>query len=544
MVAIVCAGLVAPAAAADFVPQMETNLSVDPQVVLAPSADRPKPIVTWEGTVWFSGYESVPRAYGTTATLNLPSGVTVESVSSRQCHVRGSVVTCSFGTLPSDEQRTVRVRARVDHAKVGDRLGATLFARARNVSVSAGRDPLGPLVVDNTADLEVDFFQWRDSVAPGAEMSYGIEATNNGPLTTAPAAVIIKPGPQLTEPQIRMQDSTTCTRSAEGFRCPFVRSIRLDLSGIVSADAAGTILSTSLTAEFAGDDPPVDPRPDNNTQTKITNVEHRADLATTLSVTPDSVAAADLVDKPALTYRATVTNRGPGIARQTELLVRESFGEGIEFGSPPAGCTDDFGVKCAVGDLAVGASREYIIQAKATQKIGGEQAEAQAQVTAANDDFERPDDNRAVAILNVPGNLADLGVDISGQPNPLPAGQPVTIVTNAANHGPLPAANASVQIQLDTQLSDAQIQADGGTCRIVTNGWFECTLNELSGEPATIKITGNTELNPGDRLTGRATINAVGNLPEDHNSTNDLAWLDTPVVTPPATANRTTANRT
>src|SRR6266545_1259795 len=302
VVVSVCAGLVAPASA-DSSAQMETDLQVNPQIVLPPSADRPKPIVTWEGTVWFRGFESIPRAYDTTATMRLPSGVTVESVSPRQCRARDLVVRCSFGTVLSDEQKKVTVRVRVDHAKVGDRLGANLDARARNVDASAGRDPIGPLVVDNKADLEVSWSHWRDSVAPGAEMSYGIRAANNGPLTTAPAALIIKPGSQLPDPQVRVDSPNSCSRTAEGFRCPFVRFISLDLSGIVSPDADGAVLSTTISVEFAGDDPPADPVPGNNTLTKDTYVEQRADVAATLSVTPDTVAAADLANEPTLTYR-------------------------------------------------------------------------------------------------------------------------------------------------------------------------------------------------------------------------------------------------
>lgn len=538
MAAIACTGLSAPATA-EFVPQMETNLSFDPSVVLAPSVDRPNPVVTWEGTLWFRGFESVPKAFNTTATLSLPSGVTVESVSPPQCHVKDLVVTCPFGTLLSDVQQTITVQARVDQAQVGDRLGATMSAQAQNVSVSPGREPIGPLVVDNKADLEVDFFSWRESVLPGGEASYGIEAINNGPLTTAPATLIINPGPQLTAAQVDVDDPNTCTSSTEGFRCPFTRFIRLELSGIASPDGEGTILATSAHVEFAGDDPPVDPQPDNNIETKTTHIEQRADLAVTMSLTPDTVPAADLVNKPTLTYRAVVTNRGPGLARQTELQVQLND-KGLEFVSAPADCVHDFAVRCAVGDLPVGASREYVIQAKATQGIRGTRVDVEAEATAANNDFDRPNDDRSLTTLNVPGNLADLGVDIRGVPDPLAAGQPVTVVTDVTNHGPLPTANAAVQISLDTPLSNAQVQTESGTCQISSGRFVQCTVNGLTADPVTIQITGTAALNPGDRLTGRASINTVGGtgIPQDDNRLNNLDLLNVPVVAPVTTAER------
>ncbi|HEU5158685.1 MAG TPA: hypothetical protein VFU43_16930 [Streptosporangiaceae bacterium] len=535
VVVIAWSGLVAPAGA-ELSGQMETDLQVSPEVVLAPSADRPAPVITWEGTVWFRGFESVPKAYDTTATMRLPGGVKVESVSSRQCRARDLVVRCHFGTVLSDEQKKVTVRVKVVNATVGDRLGATLEARARNLDPSPGREPIGPLVVPNEADLEVSWSHWRDSVAPGAEMSYGVRAANNGPLRTAPAVLIIKPGAQLPDPQVRVDSPNACTRTAEGFSCPFVRSISLDLSGFVSPDADETTLSTTISVEFAGDDPPADPVPGNNTLTKDTFVERRADVGTTLSLTPDTVAAADLVNEPALTYRATVTNNGPGVAHETALsvILERGLDNGIAFVSAPDGCTYDFAVQCPVGDLAVGESREYVIQAKATRRIRGERVDAEAQVTARNNEFDLPDNNFAGAVLNVPGNSADLAVDVGAEPNPMVAGDPVTIVATARNNGPLPTADALLQINLDTSLADPRIVAEGGTCRVVTDGWFECTLTGLSAQPVAIRVTGTTALNPGDHLTGRAEVRSVDNV-QDNGHANNVDFLDIPVVAPPTT---------
>jgi hypothetical protein len=531
--AIVGAGLSAPATA-EVRPQMEASISYDPVVVRAPAADQPEQVVTYEGSVYFSGFDSTPEAYKTTAELELPSGVEIESVSPAECKAQKSTVTCSFGTVPRYEVRTVTVRTKVTQAKVGDRLGATLVAWAKNVDrnpASNSNQNTGPLVVENKADLSVGFYTWRDSVAPGAEMTYGIEARNDGPLITAPAALIIKTGSQLTDPRVRVEDPNTCTRTAEGFRCPFVRWIRLELTGTADPESVGTVLSTSITAEFTGEDPPTDPDPDNNTMTKTTHIEQRADIGVDLSVTPDTVPAEDLADEPALTYRAVVTNNGPGVARDTKLNVHMS-NYGVEFVSAPAGCVNDHSVECVVGELAVGASREYIIQAKATPMIRGERADVWAEVTAANNDYNLPNNNQKTATLYVPGNLADLGIEVSAQPNPVVAGQPVTVVAKAANHGPLSKADAEVQVHLSTYLADdVKVEVDGGTCRIAstTNNFIQCTLPELSTQAREIKVTGSTNLAAGDQLTGYATIRAVNDRPVDPVHTNDYASLSVPV---------------
>jgi hypothetical protein len=303
------------------------------------------------------------------------------------------------------------------------------------------------------------------------------------------------------------------------------------MTGTVDPASVGTVLSTSITAEFTGQDPPTDPDPANNTATKDTHVEQRADIGVDLSVTPDTVPAADLADEPELTYRATATNNGPGVARETKLSV--SMGNsGVEVVSAPDGCDNTISsVDCTVGELAAGASREYVIKAKATPSIGGEQAEVWAQVNAANDDYERPDNNQKIASVSVPGNLADLGIKLGAEPSPV-AGQPVTIVATVANHGPLPKADAAVQIHLGTNLGDdVKVEVDGGTCRVAdtSNDYFECTLSDLSTEDREIKVTGSTGLAAGDELSGYATIRPVDDRPVDPVSGNDYASMSVPV---------------
>jgi hypothetical protein len=514
---------------------MGASITYDPVVVQAPAAGQPDRIVTYEGSIYFDGFDSTPEAYKATAKLELPREVRIESVSPAQCKARKNIVTCSFGTMPRYTEKKVTVRTKVVRAQVGDRLGATLTAWAKNADpnpVSDSNQNIGPLVVANSADLSVGFYTWRDSVAPGAEMSYGIQASNDGPLTTAPAALIIKTGSQLTDPQVRLDDpnATSCTRTADGFRCPFVRWIRLELTGTVDPASVGTVLSTSISAEFTGQDPPTDPDTANNTATKDTHVEQRADIGVDLSVTPDTVPAAALADEPVLTYRATATNNGPGVARETKLSV-STGNSGIEVVSAPEGCDTTISrVDCTVGELAAGASREYVIKAKATPSIRGEQAEVWAQVDAANNDFEKPDNNQKIAYLSVPGNLADLGITLGAEPSPV-AGRPVTILATVANHGPLPKADAAVQIHLGTNLADVKVEVDGGTCRVAdtSNDYFECTLSDLSAEDRVIKLTGSTGLAASDQLSGYATIRPVDDRPMDPVSGNDYASLSVPV---------------
>jgi Domain of unknown function DUF11 len=526
---ITTAGLLSAPAAAAVRPQMEAQITYDPAVVRAPVAGGPDRVVTYTGTFFFRGDESTPTATKTTATLTLPSGVAVQSLSPSGCQVKKKVVTCSFGTVPSGQAETLTVRTKVVNAQVGDRLGATLVASAKNVDRNPGggsSENTGPLVVANSADLSTGFSGWRDSVAPGAEMSYDIHADNSGPLTTAPAVLNIKVGPQLPDPQVRVDGTNSCTRTADGFRCPFVQRISLELTGTVDPASEGTVLSTSLSVAFTGDDPPADPDSTNDTAAKTTHVEQPADIGVDLTVTPGTVAPADLADEPELTYHATVTNKGPGTARETTLDL-QFFDDGVEFVGTPDGCETSAGLHCDVGELAVGASREFVIHAKATPLIRGERVELWSQVNAANNDFERPDDNQRSAFLSVPGNLADLGVAMRADPSPV-AGQPVSVLVTATNHGPLPKADAEVQIHLDTPLGDdAKAEVDGGTCRVAdtSNDYFECTLPGVSAEGKVIKVTGSSRLAAGDELGGSASIRAVDDRPDDPELANNFTQM-------------------
>ena len=530
---ITAAGLLSvPAAAADR-PQMEAQITYDPAVVRAPVAGGPDRTVTYTGTFFFRGSDSTPEANETTATLTLPAGVAVQSVSPAGCGVETQVVTCSFGTVPSDRTETVTVRTKVVDAQVGDRLGATLVASAENVDRNpggGGSENTGPLVVADSADLSAAFSAWRDSVAPGAEMSYGITASNDGPLTTAPAVLNIKVGSQLPDPQVEVDGTNTCTRTTDGFRCPFVRWISLELTGIADPATEGTVLSTTLGVAFTGDDPPADPDSTNDTATKTTHVERRADLGVGLTLTPDTVAPADLADEPELTYHATVTNKGPGIARETALDL-EFLDEGLEFTGTPDGCETSAGLHCDVGELAVGASREFVVHAKATPLIRGQRAELWSRVEAANNDFDRPDDDQKSAFLSVPGNLADLGITMRAEPSPV-AGQPISILVTATDHGPLPDVDAEVQIHLSTPLGhDAKAEVEGGTCRATdpSNTYFECTLPGLTAAPKVITVTGSTQLSAGDQLSGNASIQAADDRPDDPAHANNFTQMSVPV---------------
>ncbi|MCB0216636.1 MAG: DUF11 domain-containing protein, partial [Chloroflexi bacterium] len=187
---------------------------------------------------------------------------------------------------------------------------------------------------ENIADLSIYKYAWPDPIViAGEELLYTIGVFNGSGLTATGVTVIDTLPPGLTY----LADTDSCVAigvSPEGgtiLQCDlgdlnpfeyvdFVIKTRVD-AGLVRAEADGTLVLMNM-AEVSADQ--IDPNLDDNTASKKTFVQDRADLKITKIVEPHSGVQAG----EQFTYTILVDNLGPSAARNvvvTDTLVTSGF---------------------------------------------------------------------------------------------------------------------------------------------------------------------------------------------------------------------------
>ena len=186
--------------------------------------------------------------------------------------------------------------------------------------------------VDSGAECSSDLAIYKTSAqaSPGAgQATYNLLVTNNG-FSTATAATVSDALPGGVAFVSATPSQGSCGNTAGTVSCALgdVPSGASVLVSIIVTSAGGTAPLNTATVSLTGTDPLLA----NNTST----VGEQADLAVTLSATPDPVSAGGL-----LTYTAAVQNNGAGAAAAAVLTLPLPPGTTFDAASAPFGwsCT-------------------------------------------------------------------------------------------------------------------------------------------------------------------------------------------------------------
>jgi uncharacterized repeat protein (TIGR01451 family) len=211
------------------------------------------------------------------------------------------------------------------------------------------------------ADLAVAKDDGTAVAVPGSPLSYTITVTNLGPDAVSSLLLADSIPPALLgfvfAPSAGSYDPATGLWT--GLSLAAGQSATLTLSGVVDPMATGTLVNTAAVATMVG---VLDPNPANNSATDTDAVAPAANLALTMTDSPDPVPTGG-----SLTYTLTVSNLGP--VQATGVTLVDPLPAAVNFvsvspGPPP--CTASAGtVTCALGSLAPGASDVVTIQVTA-----------------------------------------------------------------------------------------------------------------------------------------------------------------------------------
>lgn len=286
------------------------------------------------------------------------------------------------------------------------------------------------------ADLVINKSASVDPVLAGANLTYILDITNNGPAAATGVTVTdnLPPAVNLVSAASSQGGCTgtgTLTCTLGDISPGGAASITVVVN--VPAGAAGTLANSATVS--AGQ---ADPNPANNTATAVTTISRAADLAISKSDSPDPVAAGQT-----LTYTLSAVNNGPSTA--TGLTVSDTLPAGLTFISASSGCSQAGGmVTCTVSSLASGGNAQYQVVVALPAGITGTLTN-QAEINAAETD-PNPANNTAVVTTTVTP-AADLSITKSANPGSVNAGQPINYMLSLTNNGP---ANATGVVITDT----------------------------------------------------------------------------------------------
>ena len=429
-------------------------------------------------------------ATGVRLTDALPAGVTFVSATSApagvSCTAEDGQVTCPVGTLAPGEEVLVTIRGAIGSGVTG---GTALTNTAGVTSTTPDPTPdnntdAHSLDVTESSDVRVTKTSEPAALVPGAQSTYLIAVTNDGPSDARDVVVTDTLDADLTVLEATIEGGT-CVVSGQTVTCtrpllPDDATATARLRVLVDAERQAPLANTASVTSAS------DATPGNNTDTLTSDVTPSADVTITKAASKDRVAAGEGV-----TYTLTVVNNGPSVA--DAVTVADTLPADVvptTAGATAGTCAvSGQDVSCDLGDVAPGSPVTVTITAATSPGAAPGPRNNTAQVSSTTD--TTPGNNTATATVDVISE-ADLRLTkVATSENVVP-GREVgwSIVVN--NLGP---STARSTVVTDTV-------PDGVTVTTAFHGTGSpCTI---AGQQVTCDL--------GDRAPGQRVITIVGTI--------------------------------
>ncbi len=475
-------------------------------------------------------------AQNVTVNDTLPSGFFPTSIEpAAECLQSGAAIDCSFPSLAGGEAVTITVIGQTSPS-------ATTFTNTATVD----SDTPDPDPTNNTdddvndgdavADLVVTKVDSVDPVVAGAELSYTITVTNNGP-SDAVDVTVTDPVPAgltvVTVDRAECDTSVSCTFPVitAGAGEQIVVTATVDPALTDNGDPSNPELTNTVTVDSAT----IDGDPTNNTATETTDVVEQADVVLTKigqggPITPGQQA----------TFSIEVVNVGPSDA--DNVTVVDTLPAGMTFVSADSStgtavCAPDPGdpalVVCGLGTLAAGDPAVTItLTVDVAPDISGDVTNT-AEATSSTPD-PNPDNNRDDSEDPTTPD-ADLSIAKTDLVDPVVAGTQLTYQLTVRNGGPSQATGVVVTDNLpsDTSFVSATATAGSATCSAdgsAVGGTITCDLGTMApGAVTAVDVTVDVLAATAD---GTVMTNgaAVDSDTPDPNPDDNSATEDTTVI--------------
>jgi uncharacterized repeat protein (TIGR01451 family) len=428
-------------------------------------------------------------------TDTLPAGITLVTPVPSGCTESGATVTCTIGTLPNGESRTLNLNVHVDPAAAHS--APQNFATV--TSTTPDPNPTGSTTATTTVGVgDVANLSIHKSVSPttanvGDLVTYTYSVTNDIPIGEAGGAPagLATTGAVVTDPLpagvqfVAAGPSSPCTATSGTVTChlgPVAQGqvVTASFTARVTVAGAGTSVTNRATVatEAAGGFPAVaDYNPTDNSDAATVVDAPLADLSLAKAVSnPNPAVDAEVV------YTLTAHNAGPNDA--TGINITDSLPAGLDFIDASPGCANSGGnVTCDIGLLPSGADASVTIGARTTAALAGTAVGNLATVLGHEFDSNLANNNATATIDVQP--LVDLRLTkVASNPTPA-AGGPVTYTLSLANNGPSPATGVTITDPLPSGLSFVSATAGQGSCA-ASGQTVRCQLGTIAAGGATV----------------------------------------------------------
>ena len=500
-----------------------TTVSISADIAVMKTVDNPSPNVGNNVTFTVTAKNNGPlNATGVVVTDPLPAGLTFVSASASQGGYTSGSGVWSVGSLASGATATLQIVATVTQA--GPHTNTATKTAEDQQDPNAANDSASAVVNAQQSDLSLTKTDAPDPVAPGADLTYTITVTNNGPSSAQNVTV------NDTLPTGTTFGSATSSQGS----CAGTTTVSCALGSIANGAsptitlvvhvgpsvADGTVISNTASVSSTT----ADPTSANNSATSTTTVAASAELAVAKTDAPDPVVAGT-----DLTYTITVTNNGPSEAANATLS--DTLPTGTTFGSatPSQGsCAGTTTVSCALGSIANGASATITLVVHVGPSVAdGTVISNTASVSSTTAD-PTPANNSATSTTTVTTS-ADLGVTKADSPDPVTAGTDLTYTIGITNTGPSDAPGVTLTDPIPAGTSFVSATPSTGSCAGTTT--VSCNLGTLANGASasvTLSVHVGSAVAAGTVLSNTATASSGVS---DPNASNDSATATTTVVT-------------
>lgn len=392
-----------------------------------------------------------------------------------------------------------------------------------NTATASGMSPDGNSGNDNSittttvaasADLVLTKTDSPDPVNQGANITYTLTLTNNGPSDAqlvslndaVPAGTTLVSFVQNTGPAFIIFPATT---NATAFTLAAGASATFTLVVNVGAATTGTISNTANVSSTTAD-----PNGANNTATANT-VVNTADLAVAKSDTPDPVAAGSNIS-----YTLTIVNNGPASASNVTLSdsvpANTTFVSMVQTSGPAFTLTTGPATESAtIATFAPGASATFTLVVNVNAGASGTITNTATATSASTDPI--PGNNSATATTTITPSTADLAISKTSGSGVVTPGTNVTYTITVTNGGPATATGVSVVDTLPAGVTFVSATPSQGTCS--GTGPVTCSLGSLTnGATATISLVVQSAATGGS-ITNTATVSSTTTDPNPANNT-------------------------
>lgn len=377
------------------------------------------------------------------------------------------------------------------------------------------------------ADLSINKTDDQTQAAPGSPITYDLTVTNNGPSNVTSVKVTDTVPASITSPTFTASVGSynSSTGDWTGLNLAKGQSIKLTLTGTLSASATGNLTNAATVAAPSG---VTDPITTNNSSTDTDTIVPLADLSITKS--DDQTSA---VPGTPIGYVLTVKNKGPSTV--TSVTVNDAIPATIlnPTFTPSTGSYASPTGQWTGLNLAAGNSITLILQGtvapSATETLTN--TATVAPPTGVTDPLNTDNSSTDTDTLAPTADVSITKTDGQSAVNP---GESITYTVRVSNNGPSTANNVTVTDNVPTDITNVSwtctVPSGTGACGVAngSGNTLNTTVNLNTGAVATYIIQGTVSPSvlPSGFLTNTATVALPKGLTDPNLSNNSSTDRD------------------